>query len=772
MKYLLILLTLLWLAPSHAIEQNIPGLSSSSVYYWIEPENEPHSVQEVLEEAHWQKIEGELNFGYSNDTLWVMQSVQTYREGEWVVQIPYPLLDYLDLYIYKGDEQVANLHSGDARPFSERLVKVPDFVLGMSNGQKSTHFRLIARIETQGTMMLPIKWWSEISYAEHLVKEQAIYGAYYGVLLVMAFYHLFIFLVIKERGYLYYVLSVVSFLLLQLSFDGRGFAWFWPNLPEVNHYSFPITYCLYQLAVLTFMSTFLRLSSSSPKLYKYFVALRVMVVVNLFGLFILDYSIATPLIVLTGIISITSGLLSGAYLWFKGYTAARYFTCAWALFLGGLLLLNLRGLGIGDTTWLSTYGYLIGSMLEVLFLAFSLADRISSSNQERLMTEKALIKSKDEHLKALSRYQNLYENAPIGNFQSDQHYQLSSVNRACANIFGFEHRQEMLEQVTDIRKYLRSNFNDFQMMVRQARHDGQSTDNELLIKRKSGEERWVSINLRYFKSSEEVGFEGTVQDITERKISEKLRAELDQERLTIMELFSLGIAKEISMPLGSNVATMAFLREGLDDVVARQKDENIGITDYEKFIGLISQSIGLVTKNQKRITKVVKRFREVSSWQLGLKASHVAILDLIENVVNSQRWRMAGWRVDIDCDPSLKIYTYKTALSSILIQLIDNALLHSHADDGQTPLIKIRIAEESKDKITICFNDNGVGIKPEDVRNLCKPFFTTKKGPDGHIGLGLYMIYNLVCQALKGRLFFPVKGSGFSVQIVIPKHLD
>ncbi|MGR6872862.1 7TM diverse intracellular signaling domain-containing protein [Pseudomonas sp. HK3] len=771
MKYLFILLPLFWLLPVQASEQSIVGLTTSPLYYWIEPENEPHSVEQVLEASEWQASDGELNFGYSNATLWVMQNIQAYRKGEWVAQISYPLLDYLDIYLYDGDQLIQSIHSGDARQFSERLVKVPDFVLGMSNDDP-TYFRLIARIETKGTMMFPIKWWTELDYAEHLAIEQAVYGAYYGVLLVMALYHLFIFLVIRERGYLFYVLAVSSFLLLQLSFDGRGFAWIWPNTPEVNVYSFPVAYSLYQLAVLTFMSTFLRLSKSSPKLHKYFVALRVIVFINLISLFVLDYSTATPIIVVTGIVSIFSGLFSGAYLWSKGYTAARYFTCAWALFLVGILLLNFRGLGIGETTWLSTYGYLIGSILEVLFLAFSLADRITTSTQKRIETEQALIKSKDEHVNALKRYQSLYENSPIGNFQSNRLYQLTSVNRACANIFGFNERQDMLDTVTDIRGYLRSNYADFQRMVKQARKHGSSTDNELLIKTEPGEERWVSINLRYFESSNEAGFEGTVQDITARKSSEKLREELDQERLTIMEQFSLGIAKEISIPLGSNVVTTTFLSESLTDILAMREKENDKSFNYERFISIVNQSLGLVSNNQKRMIKVVKRFREVSSWQVDLKASHITVFDLVESVINSQRWRMAGWRVNIECDHVLKMYTYKTALSSILVQLIDNALLHSHADAGETPIMNIIVTEDSNDQVKISFNDNGQGIKPEWVKNLCKPFFTSKTGPDGHIGLGLYMVYNLVCQALKGRLFFPVKGEGFSIQIVIPKNLE
>jgi len=771
LKYLLILFSLALGTQSYGTEQSLPGLVTSNLYYWIEPKDQLHDVNMVLEEAQWQELDRELNFGYSNDTLWVMQNIRAYREGDWVLQIPYPLIDYLDLYVFQGDELISILKSGDARQFSSRHVKVPDFVVGISNKDPSS-FRIVGRIETQGTMMLPVKWWPEIEYAEQLALEQTIYGAYYGVLIVMAIYHLFIFLVIREKEYFFYTITVSAFILLQLSFDGRGFAWLWPNTPEVNHYSFPLAYSLYQLAVLTFMSVFLRLSENSKKLYRYFFALRVIVGMNLVGLFVLDYSTATPMIVVTGVVSIVSGLFSGAYLWYRGFTAARYFTSAWALFLVGILILNLRGLGIGETNWISVYGYLFGSMLEVLFLAFSLADRISSANRERRLTEKALIKSKDEHLNVLQRFQHLYENSPIGNFQSNNGLALNSVNQACAEIFGFHHREDMLAKVTDIRRYLKSDFEEFQTMVHKARAEGQTTDNELLIKNQQGEERWISINLRYIEIGGETGFEGTVQDITERKLAEKLQEDLDKERLNIMEQFSLGIAKEISIPLGSNVATTSFLKDGFDEIQKQKVDGDIQLDQYDAFVNLTGQSLELVGKNQKRITKIVKRFREVSSWHQDLKLSHIELLELVEGVINSQRWRMAGWRVDIDCDPELQIKGYKSALNAILIQLIDNALYHSHADQGQTPMIYIRVQDESKDEVSICVTDNGIGIKKELVKNLCKPFFTTQKGPDGHIGLGLYMVYNLVCQTLKGRLFFPVQGEGFSVQMMIPKHLD
>lgn len=771
LKYLFLICAVWVSASSWGVRYSMPGVDISPLMYWVEPEGEAYSVKEVLEEASWSKIEGELNFGYSYRHIWVMQKIHTFRKGDWVMEIPYPLLDYVDLYLFKNGELTATVNTGDRRPFSNREVKVADYVYGVSS-EGEEDFLVLLRLETEGTMMMPIVWRSEVEFAEHLAVTQAIYGAFYGIIIVMALYHFFIFIVVRERSYLYYCITVSAFVFLQLNFDGRGFGWLWPETPEINQYGFPLSYNLYQMAVLTFISTFLQLKKNHILLYRYFVGLRILVAINLVAMFIFSYATMMPIIVMVGMLGIVSGLVSGAYLWLRGYTAARYFTSAWAMFLIGILLLNLRGFGLGETNWFSQYGYLMGSVLEVLLLAFSLADRINVANREKRKTEKALLASQNERLTILNRYQELYENAPVGNFQTDNQYQLVSVNQACAQLFGYAEPDEMLANVKDIRVYLRSGFDEFQSMVRKARKLGRVNDQEIHIEDQAGERRWLSISMRYTKNDMEEGYEGSVQDITERKVADELRQELDRERIQIMEQFSLGIAKEINTPLGSNVVTTAFIREGLDHILEKQGSKEATAEDYQSFLNTGSQSLGLIESNQKRITRVVRRFREVSSQHLGLKKSHFNLQDLINETVESQRWKMAGWRVHVVCPMEMTMYSYPKAVAVILKQLIDNALTHSYADQDQDPKIWIRVESQVNDELILTFTDNGKGVQKEMAKNLCKPFFSTKRGPEGHIGLGLYMVYNLVSRSLNGRLFFPVTGSGFCIQLSMPQDIS
>lgn len=738
-------------------------LSASAVHYWVEPEGVELDWQQALKQAQWTQVNGEFNLGYAHQKVWIRQDIYTTNKGDWILEIPYPLLDYLDLYLLQDKELKAQSHTGDRRAFDTRLLRVPEFVISLS-AQAQGRYQLLARIETEGTMMLPLHWRTEADYGLHLSVQNMIYGAYYGVLIIMALYHLFIFLVVREKSYLLYVFALSSFMLLQLCFDGRGFAWLWPDLPQINVFAFPLAYSVYIFTVLTFMSTFLQLKQSATGLYRYFLVLRFNAFLFCLLIAVLPYKVIVPIIIINAMVSIISGMLAGLYLWFKGYTAARFFTCAWGVFLFGLLLLNTRGFGLNESNWVSLYGYLIGSILEVLLLSFSLADRIKGINSQKRQIEKQLLESQQQNVTTLKRYQELYENAPSGNFQSNSQYQLISVNQACAHMFGFETPAQMLEQVRDIRHYIKSKFSDFKRIIEQVRKSSKVSDAEIQIKDHNGQDRWLSITMRFIENE---GYEGTLQDITERKKSERLQSELDRERMEILEKFSLGIAKEINSPLGSNVVCTAFLKESLEDVLQLNQHES-QVSDYQKFIELSDKTLNLIDSNQKQITRVLKRFREVSSQHLGLTRSQFSMLELINTTIEGERWKMAGWRVEVTGPTDLHIHSYPKAIAIILVQLIDNAIVHYQSLGEQSPKIWIRFDVDSLDNVNITFTDNGEGIQKELSKLLGQPFFTTKNGPDGHIGLGLYMVYNLVNRTLGGRLFFPLTGNGFCVQIRLP----
>jgi signal transduction histidine kinase len=65
----------------------------------------------------------------------------------------------------------------------------------------------------------------------------------------------------------------------------------------------------------------------------------------------------------------------------------------------------------------------------------------------------------------------------------------------------------------------------------------------------------------------------------------------------------------------------------------------------------------------------------------------------------------------------------------------------------------------------LVFQDDGCGMNSEQLRQLFDPFFTTKRGKGGS-GLGTHIVYNLVTQALKGKIQVS-SGEGKGMQYVI-----
>ena len=89
------------------------------------------------------------------------------------------------------------------------------------------------------------------------------------------------------------------------------------------------------------------------------------------GVTIIPYKYLVPMVVILGLLVTVSGFSTGAYLWSKGNKFAHYFTVALALLLIGLVLGNLRALGIIPTNFFTAHAYQFGAVLEVLLLSVS-----------------------------------------------------------------------------------------------------------------------------------------------------------------------------------------------------------------------------------------------------------------------------------------------------------------------------------------------------------------------------------------------------------------
>jgi len=166
-----------------------------------------------------------------------------------------------------------------------------------------------------------------------------------------------------------------------------------------------------------------------------------------------------------------------------------------------------------------------------------LTDRKKIENQLKDYQEhlERLVEERTNELKeSEKKYRNIFENAQEGIFQSTPDGRFISANPSLASMFGSETPEELIELITDIPEQLYADPARRLELVDILTHAGVVQDFEFQVRRQDGVIKYVSMNARGVRDEhgKMLYYEGTVQDITEKKAAEKT---LDAERQSLEE---------------------------------------------------------------------------------------------------------------------------------------------------------------------------------------------------------------------------------------------
>ncbi|WP_213875432.1 hybrid sensor histidine kinase/response regulator [Pseudomonas sp. dw_358] len=402
MRYLLILLvallpTLCWAVDFDDSTRSLPLGRDMQV---LEDTDGTATIDEVsgdgpLAERFHRHNADVLNAGYSTSAFWLKVDLRyvpadaTSQRRSWLLELAYPPMDHLELY-----EADANgvFHltqkTGDALPYSVRLIKQNNYVFELpfyAGEQKTVYLRL----QSEGSIQAPLTLWSNTAYLEEQPSRIYVLGAIYGVLLGMVVYNLFIFVSVRDRSYLFYILYIASFGLYQLSVNGFAVQFLWPESPWWANAATPFMIGSAALFGCWFSRSFLQTADHSRGMDRLLQLLMlagmVVMVMSLASSYALALRLATLLALLFTVAIFTAGILA----WRRGMRQARYFIIAWTAFLLGGIVNTLMVLGHLPNIFLTMYASQLGSAMEVMLLSLALADRINTmrDQQSRILQE-------------------------------------------------------------------------------------------------------------------------------------------------------------------------------------------------------------------------------------------------------------------------------------------------------------------------------------------------------------------------------------------------
>ncbi|WP_082684956.1 7TM diverse intracellular signaling domain-containing protein [Hymenobacter sedentarius] len=279
--------------------------------------------------------------------------------------------------------------TGASLPFATRPHPYKNFLFDLPPrpGQTATYYlRLRSDTRTSFRAMLH----SSAGLIPELSVQYWLLGGFYGILFIMVLYNLILFLFLKEKTYLYYVLYVLSGALLFLSEDGLGFQYLWPGEPGLNHFIGAAAPVLLLLTFATYASGFLDTASRLPALHR----LGHWVVGGSAALLVLDAAV-----VHSGL-SFWLYLLPYGLLYYVGWRAyrsglqpARYLLLGQGLVATSLTFLIMRKLGIDFyNNAYTVYSLYVAFVLEVVTLSYALGEKIKGMMDTTLLTQHRLLK--------------------------------------------------------------------------------------------------------------------------------------------------------------------------------------------------------------------------------------------------------------------------------------------------------------------------------------------------------------------------------------------
>src|SRR5215211_7178224 len=163
----------------------------------------------------------------------------------------------------------------------------------------------------------------------------------------------------------------------------------------------------------------------------------------------------------------------------------------------------------------------VGNVQEVVLVHEDITERMDAEEERRRAEEK---------------YREIFENAVEGIFQTTVEGRFVTANPALARMFGYDSPEELLEKVSNVSDQLYVDPERREEFSRLMQQDDFVSGFEVRIYRKDESVMWASTSARAIRDAEGkmAGYEGTVEDITERKrLEESLREIREAERRRI-----------------------------------------------------------------------------------------------------------------------------------------------------------------------------------------------------------------------------------------------
>ena len=377
---------------------------------FIEDKEGKLTFEEVIRSKNFSPVGKDVpNFGITNSAYWLKLQIKNVSHKEiYRLQISQPALDEIDFYQKNKNGVFEQFKSGESLPFNAREFFDPNYIYRLRLDTLAVS-EIYLRVRSRDNLQVPIAIDTQENIFETNKIKDYVLGLFAGTMLVMFLYNTFLYVTVRDKTYLYYIIYLAMVILVQTSIQGYTFQYLWPDTPLIAQWSQFTFSPLSGITSAYFMRVFLNTAYYTPRLDKGFVYFTIAYVIAVafavFGRFDISFNLITACASL-----LSMYMMIVAFVIFKkDYKPARYFLLAWSLFLFGVTIYAMTNFGLLPINNFTFYMMPFGAASEVVLLSLALADRINVLKKEKEQSQADALRISQQNQKLITEQNILLE---------------------------------------------------------------------------------------------------------------------------------------------------------------------------------------------------------------------------------------------------------------------------------------------------------------------------------------------------------------------------
>ena len=343
------------------------------------------------------------NFGLTSSTIWFRISLQSqsahYMDA--MVTVHRPILDIVDVYIETSATPARTTPTyrlGDDEPATSRPIFHPSlaFPLVLPSHDSAT---IWLKVEAQDTLFSRFSLSTPTAFHANAQRRNMVHAMYCGLMLLLMFYNLFLYSVLRDVSFLGYVGYLFGVTWLQAHQFGFIYLYVFPESPAFQDIAAPLGIGVGMACAALFTSHFLDVRKLSNKLHK---GLMVCVYASALQILLVCVDVATGIIWGVGLVFILGPTIFACALlaWRKRSPGSGYFLTAWSVVIGAAVIMGLSRLGAIPISFWTEHALELGTAADGLLLSFALSSKWAGYKEANERAIRESLTSQQEQEKA------------------------------------------------------------------------------------------------------------------------------------------------------------------------------------------------------------------------------------------------------------------------------------------------------------------------------------------------------------------------------------